>query len=144
MVELMIVLIILGVLSSIAVPTYFEHVRESRRADATANISRVLGQQELFYGNNGSNYASSASQLGYASGSLPANTFDTEEGHYRIAMQDCAGGAIDDTDECIRLVATALSGSQTKDANCQTFVIDSYGARSSTKSGGSSSSGCWN
>jgi type IV pilus assembly protein PilE len=47
--ELMIVVAIVGILASIAIPSYQESVRKSRRADATGALLVLANKMERFY-----------------------------------------------------------------------------------------------
>lgn len=57
--ELMIVVAIIGILASIAYPSYLEQVRKSRRADATGALMGLAGAMERGYTENG-NYLGAA------------------------------------------------------------------------------------
>ena len=145
LVELMIVLVILGVLASWAIPQYSEYVRESRRADAIGSLNRLLAQQELFYSNNGSSYTAFVASLGYNAYSGNTDTTLSEDGHYAIALATCAAPN-DDTSTCIQLQATPVAGSsQVKDLECAVISINSMGRQTAYKSDSSSNHNeCWN
>ena len=114
LVELMIVLIILGVLASWAIPMYFDNVREARRSDAIGSLNRVLAQQELFYANNQANYTVTVADLGFDQftgatqfgGTFPgfggADTTLSEDDHYAIKVSPCANPN-NSTRVCIQL-----------------------------------------
>ena len=147
LIELMIVLIMLGVVTSIAVPHYASFVRDARRADAVSDTTRILSQQELFYGNNGNRYAANVAQLGLPVYGGNNDTTITSDGNYSITMRNCAGNAIAATDSCIMLTAEALAGtSQRKDINCRKLIVNSHGGQRSEDSSGSVSTdgSCWN
>ena len=52
LVELMIVVAIVGILASVAFPSYFESVRKSNRADAKSTMMQVASQEERYYTEN--------------------------------------------------------------------------------------------
>lgn len=62
LVEIMIVVAIIGILASIAYPSYMEYVRKSNRADAQAVMMEAAQFLERFYTMNGT----------YAGASIPA------------------------------------------------------------------------
>ena len=129
LVELMIALTILGILGSILLPQYFEFVQSSRRADAIKSMTRILAQQELFYGNNGSTYTSVVGNLGYADFGGNAQQTESEDGHYVISFAGCGGGVGD----CIQLTATPIAGStQATDYYCTSMAINSRGQTGET------------
>ena len=146
LVEMMITLLILGVLASIAIPHYASFVRDSRRADAISSTAKIMSQQELFYGNNGNQFAGGVAQLGLQVYDGNADTTTSEEGHYSIRMTDCDGNAIGAGDNCIRLLTTAISSSQLKDTDCREFILNSHGGQTSKNSAGTLSTDgtCWN
>jgi type IV pilus assembly protein PilE len=53
LIELMIVLIIIAILSTIGFPSYQEQVLKGRRSDAKNALHSVLIQQEKFYSQHG-------------------------------------------------------------------------------------------
>ncbi len=65
LIELMIVVVVAGILASIALPVYQQHLMRSRRADAQKELSAISQAQERFRSNNPS-YAASLAELNYA------------------------------------------------------------------------------
>ncbi|NWO11054.1 prepilin-type N-terminal cleavage/methylation domain-containing protein [Chromohalobacter salexigens] len=49
LIELMIVLVIIGILAAIAIPSYTEHVRKANRADAQATLMQLAYWMERQY-----------------------------------------------------------------------------------------------
>jgi type IV pilus assembly protein PilE len=52
LVELLMVIVIIAILSSIAVPTYRSYVLRAQRTEATATLLRVQAAQEKFFAQN--------------------------------------------------------------------------------------------
>ncbi len=103
LVELMITVAIVGIIGAIAVPSYMEHIRESRRMDAKNELMQLKMEQEAYRLENNS-YASAA-QLGVA-----ATEF------YTFTVNNVSATTY-------TLVATA-KGTQVKDTGCTTINLD--------------------
>ena len=130
LIELMVTVTILGILSVIAVPSYFEYVKESQRGDATAALQDIISQQVLFYGNYGGSYTSSVSQLGFAANG-GSNTTQSQDGHYNVSMGICEAGTA--LTECVEITATPASSSQQKDTDCSSFSLNTRGTQVATR-----------
>ena len=66
LIELMIVLAIIGLVSSLAYPSFTEYVVRAKRQTAQETLYRITAQQEQFFANNKS-YADGLDDLGYPS-----------------------------------------------------------------------------
>lgn len=62
LIELLIVMVIIGVLAAIAVPSYRNYVQRSRRADAKTALEQVRAAQEMWRAEKGS-YSLNAAEL---------------------------------------------------------------------------------
>lgn len=121
LIEIMIVVAIIGILATIALPSYLQYLREGRRVDATAALMSIEAAQEKHRVSNTS-YTTTLADLGVAATST--------EGHYNMAVT--AANATSYT-----ATATA-TGSQASDTGCTTITL--------TMSAGSASktpTGCW-
>lgn len=94
LIELMITVAILGILSSIAYPSYQNYIRKSYRSDAYNGLTNLADRQEVYYLQN-RGYASTMAILGEST--------TTREGLYTLAV--AATTAISYT-----LTATAKAG----------------------------------
>ena len=62
LIELLVVVVIIGILSSVALPMYEKAVEKSRAMDAVTSVKAIKDAQEVYYMANG-RYASSLSDL---------------------------------------------------------------------------------
>lgn len=128
LIELMVVLAIVGVLASIAVPGYRNYLLRSHRAEAKAELLAIAAAQEKFYLQSNT-YATNA-LLDDAPPTGLGRQATTAGGFYTIAI---AAGA---NNRVFSATATATGG-QTRDTDCLTFTIDQAGTRTAT------SANCW-
>lgn len=130
LIELMVVVVIVGILASIAVPSYRNYVIRTQRTDAMSALLRVQAAQEKFYLQNNS-YASNAE----LSADPPAGLgiAGTEHGWYTLAITDEA-----DLTRRYTVTATPVAGGpQAVDSHCASFSITSTGAKAATNTD------CW-
>ena len=133
LVEIVIVVVIVGLLMSIALPGYQESMRKGRRTDAKAGLMDAANRQERFVLDR-SSYTADMTELGFA-----ADPMISEEGHYSIYVEapdtDCPVAT------CYVLTATPVAGgAQADDARCSSFSLSSGGAKTATGTGASE---CW-
>jgi type IV pilus assembly protein PilE len=121
LIELMIVIVVVAILASIAVPSYRQYVLRSHRTEAKAALMNVAAAQEKFYLQNNT-YTDELSDAPPDGLGIPDTT---EHGNYTIAI---AAGA-DDT--AFSATATATGG-QAQDTRCATFTIDQAGVKTAT------------
>lgn len=157
LIELMITVAILGILSAIAVPSYMEYVRESKRTEAKTELLRIAQLQESYYVQNLSyaKYLNGTGGLGFGS-----KTLNTETGLYKIQVwgldssnkaNTCSG---DNTNPCVgyRIQALPVTGAgQDSDEKCaKGFRLWNTGlkqAKSSTDTkwtSAATATECWN
>lgn len=138
LIELMIVVVIVGILASIAIPSYRNYVLRTNRADATAALLRVAAAQEKFYLQNNT-YATNAQIATAPPNGLGIN--GTERGWYTLSISGASSAGY-------TVSATApSSSSQFADSHCRTFSLNETGARSAANGGGTTSTAitdeCW-
>ena len=125
--ELMIVVAIVAILASVAVPSYMEHVRKARRIEATGTLTQVAAAMERFLLANNA-YPANIGVLVNGGGGLTAvgghglkelsGNFYTENNHYYITRKpDDAEG------RGWRLQATAATKAAKQDTDCYYFNI---------------------
>jgi type IV pilus assembly protein PilE len=122
LIELMVTVVIVGILAMIGYPSYQEHVRKSRRADAKTALLDLAARQELFF-NDHKTYTNDVTKLKASATS--------RDGYYNITIPVATATGYE-------LVATA-AGVQVNDSKCASFKLTATGAKSSTPAGNS----CW-
>jgi len=132
LIELMIVIVVVGILASIAVPSYRSYVLRSHRAEAKTALLALAAAQEKHYVVNNT-YATNA-QLTAAPPTGLGLAATTERGWYSVTIANGANAA------GFSATATA-TGTQTADTDCATFTINQAGVRGAT---GGNPTVCWN
>ncbi len=123
--ELMIVVVIVGLLASIAYPSYKSQVYKTRRADGKSQL--MLTAQALQRC-----YTRSATYVGCANVAFPVTSPD---GHYSVTA---GGGGV--TASAYTLIAAPV-GDQAKDTKCGSLSLTSTGVQGST--GSLPADSCW-
>lgn len=99
LIELMIVLVILGILSSTAMPMYADYASRSRTSEVPLSLKKIVEAQITFKETNESaTYASSIATLGWSTSGDNPTTVDVVEGSfynfYADMMETCNMGAV--------------------------------------------------
>ena len=120
LIELLIALAIVGILASIAYPSYQNHMLKSNRTDGQNALLEILAKQQNFFSRNMTYTTDLAGDLNY-----PADPVIAPDGLYSIAAATCNAPFSNNLANCVQLTATA-QGRQAPDGN---LVINSAGAR---------------
>ena len=131
LIELMIVVAIIGILASIALPNYNRYVLQSRRTIAINALLDLAGKQARYY-TIGNTYTGSLLTLGYAND--PMLVSDTANPFYSLSV---VSGS---TANSFTLQAVPQNA-QVNDTECGTFKITQLGQK--TVTGTSSAASCW-
>ena len=116
--ELMIVVVIIGILTAVAYPSYRQYVAKAKRNEAKACLLQVATMEERFYLQNNF-YTADMTNLGF--GSSP---FVTDSNSYSCAVTAASPAAFSAT--ATYLNADAEAG------KCATFTMDGRGLQTST------------
>ena len=136
LVELMTVILVLGILVGVGVPTYRDYVMRAKRAEAKTTLMRVQAQQEKFYMQNNT-YTTDVNNPPPVGLGIPAS----ENLYYSIAIvADAAGLTLG-----YAASATPAAGSpQLHDDDCALFRVDQNGVRyAESKMAVDTSQTCW-
>lgn len=136
--ETMAVLVIIGILTVVALPSYSSAICKVRRAEGRAALLQLMHQQEQVYTQRLRYVAFSAAATDDAAAQFKWYSGTTARSSaYEIEAEPCPGSAIS---ECILLSArpgTARVSGAHSDAQCGVLRLDSFGRRSAD------AAGCW-
>jgi len=124
LIELMIAVVIIGILASVAYPSYQDSVRQSRRADAK---SALIGLQ-LNIEKSRANQTSYANALPFALG----GTINSPDGNYTITIDAASANAF-------QVTAAPVVGSDQANDACTSFIINQNGPVTGT----AAQRACW-
>jgi type IV pilus assembly protein PilE len=132
--EIMVVVIVVGILAAIGLPSYQEAMQKGRRTDARESLMEAASRQEQYMLDRNV-YTTDMTDLGFED-----DPMISEERHYsidRVATDDCAI----DTETCYALRATPRADSpQSDDERCTSFTLESTGAQDAE---GTDADNCW-
>ncbi len=117
--ELMIVVVVIGILTAMAYPSYRQYAAKAKRNEAKAALLQIATMQERFYLQNAT-YTADMTKLGFPVGS----NFPTDSGSYIVDVTAASASAFS---------ATATYQNADAEADkCATFSIDGAGSKTST------------
>lgn len=116
LIELLVVLAIIGILTSVVLPEYRLYLLKSYRAEAMQTLLTVAGLQEMLFVDQ-RRYSDDLTELGFSEAQ-----FLTESGRYKISVEL--------TEHGYQLIAQ-VQQAQIQDTNCQLFLLNSYDQKSS-------------
>jgi type IV pilus assembly protein PilE len=137
LIELVIVMIIIGILAAVAIPSYRDYVLRSQRSDAKDALLALATQQEKHY-LQCNDYASAfAGATNCAADQLQAANA-SKNGWYTLTIPNATAIAF-------TVTATATAGQQQfQDTECRSFSVTDRGVRSALNEGGTDNTAeCW-
>ncbi len=144
LIELLIVVTIIGVLATIAIPSYTNYIVRAKRQGAEQLLMTVASRQEQFFMDNKS-YADGLDSLGYN-----AATFGTDDNGEIVGASDSAARYVflveavtttaAGTVMAYRAKATPAGAQQERDTDCAVLQIDNTGKQTAT---GPKGNDCW-
>ena len=137
LIELVVVMVIVGILAAVAVPTYRAYVMRSQRSDAKDAVLALATQQEKHYLQCNTYATAIDAATSCADGELQGADV-SKNGWYGLAID-----AADATSFSVS--ATAVNGeNQYQDTECRTFTVDQAGVRTAEDAGGADNTDeCW-
>lgn len=128
LIEMLIVVVIIGILASIAFPSYKAYILKSHRTDGLAALSRYQSIMERCYAQNFSYNAACAA--------LPAFPVNSAQNYYSISASNLSATTF-------TLTATPI-GIQATDTLCSSISLNQANQKTALDSSGGSQSICWN
>ena len=127
LIEVVITILILGILTAIAIPSYSAYTHSAKRSDATRTMTIDAQALERCY-SQAFTYAACAQ----VSASAPSG-----QGYYTVAVTTTANS--------YTITATPVNpGPQAADSKCQTFTLNNAGTQGALDGGGSpNTQTCW-
>ena len=130
LIELLVTIIIIGILSSAAYPSYLSYVQKTRRTEAQSKLVELANRQEMYYLDHHV-YTEDLTDLG-----MGGDPFITENGYYSITSSSSSAGST-----AIGFILTAeVSDAQTADTDCATISITHDHEKTATNANGTN---CW-
>jgi type IV pilus assembly protein PilE len=132
LIEVMVVVVVIALLATVALPSYQSSVRKARRSDARSSLVTVAQLMER--------YSTEHAGAGYSTATIsdvPGPTVVTkpasDNGYYQLSLANLAAGTF--------TLRAAPQGRQAVDG-CGTFTIDERGVRGVT-GGTLATADCW-
>jgi len=136
LIELMVAVVVASILLSIAVPSYLNNVRQSRRTDAKTALLDLAGREERYYNTNNA-YTMLGANLGYGTSATAVANMPVGSGYYQVTVTVPSPTVAAPS---YLIVATPLTADQSKDTQCQEFTVDST---ATDGTGTDTTSTCW-
>lgn len=128
LIELLIGLMIIGILTAIAYPSYRSYILKSHRSDALATLTRDQIILERCYAQDFS--------YNVACAALPTFPQTSPQGFYSITISNRGVSTY-------TLKATTI-GTQVKDTKCASMTVNQANVKTANDSSAASQSSCWN
>jgi len=143
-IELMVVLALVGLLAVIAIPSYQESVRKSRRAEVRAQLLEVAQYLQRFYSHNDSfatTKAGAAATIPSELAKVPRNAAPGSQS-YDISFATPAASAINPGLASFKIQAVRRAGGPMDGDKCGDFTLENTGARNVLKATDTAAN-CW-
>ncbi|WP_428102210.1 type IV pilin protein [Candidatus Rariloculus sp.] len=136
LIELIVVVGIVALLATVAVPSYRQYTMRAHRTEAKAALLRLAANQERFYLQN-NRYSLDPDVLGFVGGL-------SEQGVYTLAIDTAAGVTQDWIAAATPTPGGGSNGTdQTADTECTSFTLTSAGVRTATPLPNGVNGRCW-
>lgn len=131
LIEMMVTVAIIGILMTIALPSYQKYVLRAHRADAIALLNETAAREERYYAQN-NHYVTANSDM--ASLGL-RNSGASDNSYYQLSLAE------GEDDDAGYVLTASVQGTQTADSECLDFTLNGAGERGVT--GSEAAATCW-
>lgn len=146
LIELMVVVAVIAILSTIAIPAYEQSVTKARRADAKVALMKLAQLQEAYFSNN-NKYAVTLTELLASSSEgfsgVNGTTAQSPQNYYTLTLTP---GTV--ATRSFTLTAAPSGDMATREGkmsvSCKGLTLDSTGQRGISGGGTGSVQDCWN
>ncbi len=135
LVELMAVILVLGILVAIAIPSYQGFVIRGYRSEGMALLNDAAAREERFFAQNNSYVTAQANVAQLGMPHTTGTTVNSPTGKYTLAVSQAAN------DGGYTLTANR-QGVQLRDTDCGNLTLDATGKRGASASGADVNA-CW-
>ncbi|MFZ3218723.1 MAG: type IV pilin protein [Rhodoferax sp.] len=145
LIELMIVVAIVGILASIALPSYRSYVAKGHRAAARAQLMQAAQYMQRFYSAN-DRYDADRTGANTIWVSMPANLMRApSEGTQLYEISNTGTNASSADQSTFTLIMRPIAGTAMASDSCGGFTLTQTGAKGITVAGASADTvaGCW-
>jgi len=144
LVELMIVVTVVGILASVAVPSYTDYITRANRQAAQQVLMRVNTAQEQYFMDN-KTYVTTLADLSYGAWAIGVDAdgdvvaFGDADMKYAVAVAN-ANATASGTVVSYEARAFPWGAQQARDSDCNVLILSSTGEESAT---GAEADECW-
>ena len=145
LIELVIVIVVVGILAAVALPSYQNYVLRTNRSAAKSALLQAAARQEQYFADN-KTYADSMTDLGFAADPLDIDNQGQPAASnivYQISVtpQDSTRTTSATVPVLYYTLSAVPQNNQVKDTSCDTLSLMEDGTRGETGSG--TSYDCW-
>ena len=133
LIELIIVVVIVGILAAIALPTYRQYVLRSHRATAVNALLALSSQEARYYSANNAYTTSLTGTTGLGYAADPAPVPDASTTYYNLSVTSVSANSF--------TLSAQPVNNQVNDTRCGTFTYTGLGVKGITGTG--SVNNCW-